>query len=208
MSDNNLYLFFIASLMLNLTPGNDMIYVISRSISQGAIAGLCSAVGIFIGCFVHITAAVLGLSALIMQSVFLFEFIKYAGALYLIYLGISALTSKSNAGLEFDKLPKVDKWTLVKQGILTNALNPKVAIFFLSFLPQFIDTSGNVKLQLFSLGLWFGVQGTAVLILMALLFGKTANLIKKYPKFWEIQEKLTGVILIGLGIKIALTSKK
>ncbi len=205
----NLYLFFIASLLLNLTPGNDMIYVASRSISQGIKAGIISAAGVFLGCFVHITAAVFGLSIIIMKSAFLFELIKYVGAAYLIYLGIKAFTTKSNFNKELTTLPKVDKWKLLKQGIITNALNPKVALFFLSFLPQFIRIDSSLyKVQLFSLGLWFAVQGTLVLIIVAWLLGKTGNFIKNNQKFWRIQEKVTGLILIGLGIKVALTSKK
>lgn len=205
----NLYLFFIASLLLNLTPGNDMIYVASRSISQGIKAGIISAVGVFLGCFVHITAAVFGLSIIIMKSAFLFELIKYVGAAYLIYLGIKAFTTKSNFNKELTTLPKVDKWKLLKQGIITNSLNPKVALFFLSFLPQFIRIDSSLyKVQLFSLGLWFAVQGTLVLIIVAYLLGKTGNFIKNNQRFWRVQEKVTGLILIGLGIKVALTSKK
>ncbi|WP_295668382.1 LysE family translocator [uncultured Mucilaginibacter sp.] len=90
----NQYLFFIASLLLNLTPGNDMLYVASRSVSQGIKAGIASAVGIFVGCFVHISAAVMGLSIIISRSAYLFQLIKFAGAAYLIYLGVKALLSK------------------------------------------------------------------------------------------------------------------
>ena len=126
----NLYLFFIASLLLNLTPGNDMIYVASRSISQGIKAGIISAIGIFIGCFVHIIASVFGLSIIIAKSAFLFDLIKLLGAGYLIYLGIKALATKSNFNKNIINLRPVDKWKLLKQGIITNALNPKVALFY------------------------------------------------------------------------------
>lgn len=205
----NLYLFFIASLLLNLTPGNDMIYVASRSISQGIKAGMISALGIFIGCFVHILAAVFGLSIIIAKSAFLFELIKYLGAGYLIYLGIKALLTKSNFNKNITTLAPLDKWKLLKQGIITNALNPKVALFFLSFLPQFIQTGSPLyKVQLFSLGLWFDLQGSLILIIVAYLLGKTGNFIKSNEKFWRIQEKITGIILIGLGIKVALSAKK
>jgi threonine/homoserine/homoserine lactone efflux protein len=205
----NLYLFFIASLLLNLTPGNDMMYVASRSISQGIKAGIISAIGVFIGCFVHIMAAVFGLSIIIMKSAFLFELIKFIGAGYLIYLGIKALLTKSNFNKNIITLPPTDKWKLLKQGIITNALNPKVALFFLSFLPQFIQVSSSIyKVQLFMLGLWFDLQGTLVLIIVAWLIGNASNFIKNNQKFWRVQEKITGIILIGLGIKVALTSKK
>ena len=205
----NLYLFFIASLLLNLTPGNDMMYVASRSISQGTKAGIISAAGVFIGCLVHIAAAVFGLSIIIMKSAFLFELIKFLGAGYLIYLGVKALLTKSNFNENLQALPPTDKWKLLKQGIITNALNPKVALFFLSFLPQFIQLGSPLyKIQLFSLGLWFDLQGTFVLMIVAWLIGKAGDFIKNNKKFWRIQEKITGIILIGLGIKVALTSKK
>jgi len=205
----NLYLFFIASLLLNLTPGNDMIYVASRSISQGIKAGIISALGVFIGCFVHILAAVFGLSIIIAKSAFLFELIKFLGAGYLIYLGTKALITKSDLNKDIMTLAPINKWKLLKQGIVTNALNPKVALFFLSFLPQFIQPGSPLyKAQLFSLGLWFDLQGTLILIIVAYLLGKTSNFIKNNQNFWRMQGKITGVILIGLGIKVALSSKK
>ena len=205
---NNLYLFFIASIMLNLTPGNDMLFVISRSLSQGFKAGVFSAIGIFIGCLVHIFAALVGLSYIIAKSAFLFELIKYAGAAYLLYLGISSLFSRSKKEKKVDTIEEVNKWKLLKQGIITNALNPKVAVFFLSFLPQFINISaGTVKLQLLTLGLWFDLQGTFVLLIVAFLVGRTSNFIKNNPKIWAVQEKLTGAILVGLGIKLALSKR-
>ena len=205
----NLYLFFIASLLLNLTPGNDMIFVASRSVSQGIKAGIASAAGIFVGCFVHILAAVLGLSIIISRSAYLFQLIKFAGAAYLVYLGARAMLSKPNNKIVAQKITTVDHFKLFKQGVNTNALNPKVAIFFLSFLPQFIDQSSSfVKIQLFTLGLWFDIQGTLVLIIVAITFGKTKDFFKNNPKIWKVQEKITGGILIGLGIKIALTTKK
>jgi threonine/homoserine/homoserine lactone efflux protein len=205
----NLYLFFIASLLLNLTPGNDMIYVASRSISQGIKAGTISALGVFIGCFVHILAAVFGLSIIIAKSAFLFQLIKFLGAGYLIYLGVRALITKIDFNKDIATLTPINKWKLLKQGIITNALNPKVALFFLSFLPQFIQPGSPLyKAQLFSLGLWFDLQGTFVLIIVAYLLGKTGNFIKNNQKFWRIQEKITGIILIGLGIKVGLSSQK
>src|SRR5580698_10063934 len=104
----NLYLFFIASLLLNLTPGNDMLYVASRSISQGVKGGIVSALGVFAGCFVHISAAVLGLSIIIAKSAYLFELIKFAGAAYLIYLGVKALFSKPNMDVASEQPAKAN----------------------------------------------------------------------------------------------------
>jgi threonine/homoserine/homoserine lactone efflux protein len=205
----NLYLFFIASLLLNLTPGNDMLYVASRSVSQGIKGGIVSALGIFVGCFVHIAAAVFGLSIIIARSAYLFQIIKFAGAGYLIYLGIRALVSKAPAQSKGAEPAKANYWKLFKQGVVTNALNPKVAIFFLSFLPQFIDPgSAYFRVQLFTLGIWFAVQGTLVLIIVACILGKTKDFFRKNPKIWQIQEKITGLVLIGLGTRVAMFSKK
>jgi threonine/homoserine/homoserine lactone efflux protein len=157
----------------------------------------------------HILLAVFGISVIITGSAFLFELIKLLGAGYLIYLGIKAITARSDFNKDIATLPKVNKIKLLKQGIVTNALNPKVALFFLSFLPQFIRPGTPFpKTQLFSLGLWFDIQGTVILIAVAFLLGKTTNFIKRNQKFWRIQEKITGIILIGLGIKVALFAKK
>ena len=205
----NLYLFFITSLLLNFTPGNDVIFVASRTISQGTKAGVISALGIFCGCFVHISAAVLGLSIIIARSAYLFSIIKFAGAGYLVYLGVKALLSNPKIETGPKDTVSLNHWKLFKQGMITDVLNPKVAIFFLSFLPQFIDASSPFfKVQLFTLGLWFAVQGTLVLIVVAFVLGKAKDFLKQNPKFWPIQEKVTGIILIGLGIKVALAAKK
>jgi threonine/homoserine/homoserine lactone efflux protein len=205
----NLYIFFIASLVMNITPGNDVLYVASRSISQGTKAGIISALGIFTGCFVHILAAVLGLSIIIARSTYLFSIIKFAGAAYLIYLGVKALITKPVVDAEIKSLVKINKWKLFKQGVITDALNPKVAIFFLSFLPQFINPSSPYfKLQLFMLGFWFNVQGMLVLLIFAAILGKTKDFFKQNPKAWRIQEKITGILFIGLGIRLALATKK
>jgi threonine/homoserine/homoserine lactone efflux protein len=205
----NIYLFFITTLILNITPGNDVLYVSSRSISQGTKAGIISALGVFCGCFVHIMAAALGLSLIIARSAYLFSIIKFAGAAYLIFLGVKALVTKPDIKTTAPDLVKANKWKLFKQGFITDALNPKVAIFFLSFLPQFVDPASPLfKVQLVLLGLWFAVQGTIVLILFAIVLGKIKGFFKNNPKVWLVQEKITGIILIGLGIKVALSAKK
>jgi threonine/homoserine/homoserine lactone efflux protein len=162
-----------------------------------------------VGCFVHISAAVLGLSIIISRSAWLFQLFKFAGAGYLIYLGIKALLSKSAMDTTAEKPAKASYLKLYKQGVVTNALNPKVAVFFLSFLPQFIDpASVFFKFQLFMLGLWFAAQGTLVLIIVACILGKTKDFFRKNPKVWKVQEKVTGFILVALGIKLAFASKK
>ena len=204
----NFYLFFTVSILINLSPGPDMIYTAARSLSQGIKSGILSALGIFAGCLFHITAAVFGLSKIIEESVLLFSIIKYAGAGYLIYLGIRSLLNRKSTRLGLVTLTKISNRKIFLQGMLTNVLNPKVAIFFLSFLPQFIDPqSAHLKEQIAFLGLWFDVQGTLILTVVAILTGSFRTLLLKNNGFWKWQEKITGLILVGLGMKI-LVSKK
>jgi len=207
-SIENFYLFLTVSILINLSPGPDMIYTAARSLSQGTRAGVFSALGIFTGCLFHITAAVFGLSKIIEESVLLFSIIKYAGAAYLIYLGMRSLVSRKKTKNEIAELPPMSNKKVFSQGMLTNILNPKVAIFFLSFLPQFIDPQSNhLQAQIAFLGLWFAVQGTLILIIVATITGMFRDLLQKNPGFWNWQEKITGLILVGLGIKIIFTRK-
>lgn len=207
MDIHNFLVFALASLMLNITPGNDMLYVASRSAGQGSKAGVISALGISTGCLVHLAAAVVGLSAIIAQSAMAFNIVKYVGAGYLIYLGVKALLTKTNAL----KVKQSDEITTYKklffQGVITNILNPKVALFFLAFLPQFIDLSQpKPEFQILLLGSWFNFSGTVVNVIVALLFGKLGSLLNS-SSFIKWQEKITGTILIALGIKVALSSR-
>jgi threonine/homoserine/homoserine lactone efflux protein len=209
MRTHDFWFFAIASLMLNITPGNDMLLVITRSTGQGVKAGIASSLGIMAGCMVHIIAAVIGLSAVIAQSAMAFDIIKYAGAAYLIYLGIRSLLNKRRSFNINADVQKLSYKKLFWQGVLTNVLNPKVALFFLAFLPQFLDMkSGDTQWQILFLGIWFDVSGTIVNILVALLFGKIGSWLTNSPRFVQWQERLTGAILIALGIKVALSSRK
>lgn len=206
---DNFWMFALTGLLLNLTPGNDMLYVIARSSGQGTKAGVVSAIGIGAGCIIHILAAVVGLSALIAQSATAFDIIKYIGAAYLVYLGVKSLLSKKHSFKIHQNLKKLSYKKIFWQGFITNVLNPKVALFFLAFLPQFINIhKGNASLQILFLGAWFDFVGTIVNVLVALLFGKIGALLSKSPKFIQWQERITGTILIALGIKVALSSKK
>ena len=209
MGIENFWVFALAALLLNLTPGNDMLYVAARSASQGIKAGIISSLGIFVGCLVHIIAAVVGLSAIIAQSALAFNIIKYLGAAYLIYLGIRSILSKKKS-LQLDKkIQPLSYHKIFWQGVITNVLNPKVALFFLAFLPQFINIhSANTYWQILFLGAWFDVGGTLVNIVVAILFGKIGNWLSRSPRFVQWQERITGAMLIGLGIKVALSSKK
>ena len=205
----NFWVFALTALMLNLTPGNDMLYVAARSTSQGSRAGIVSSLGIMLGCMVHIIAAMVGLSAVIARSALAFDIIKYIGAAYLIYLGVRALLSKKKSLHINSAIKKRSLKNIFWQGVLTNVLNPKVALFFLAFLPQFINLQqSNTALQILFLGTWFNVGGTLVNIIVSLLFGKVGKLLSSSARFIQWQERITGTILIALGIKVALSSKK
>jgi threonine/homoserine/homoserine lactone efflux protein len=202
------WVFAITALLLNLTPGNDMLYVMARSSGQGVKAGIISSLGIMAGCTVHIIAAVIGLSALLAQSAVAFDLIKYVGAAYLVYLGIRSWVTKTRSLHLNQHLPKLSFKKIFWQGVLTNVLNPKVALFFLAFLPQFISASDNASLKILFLGLWFNIGGTVVNMLIAVLFGRIGAFFSKSPRFVLWQERITGTVLIALGIKVALSSKK
>jgi len=209
ISLDDFLLFAFASLMLNITPGNDMLYVATRSASQGVKAGIVSSLGIAGGCIVHLLAAVIGLSAIIANSAVAFNIIKYIGAAYLVYLGIRSFLSKQNKFNLNDKIEKKPLSKLFWQGVFTNVMNPKVALFFLAFLPQFIHPEkGNAALQILLLGLWFNFSGTIVNIIIAMLFGKLGNWLADKQAFIKWQNKITGILLVGLGIKVALSSRK
>jgi threonine/homoserine/homoserine lactone efflux protein len=210
MTYPDFWVFALAAFLLNITPGNDMIYVASRSTGQGIKAGIISSLGIFVGCAVHVLAAVAGLSAIIAKSVSAFNIIKYLGAAYLVYLGVRALLSKKNTGFSLSENMKPIGYRLIFwQGVFTNVLNPKVALFFLAFLPQFISVhAAHPQWQILFLGTWFNLGGTLVNMLVALLFGKMGNWLSNSPRFLAAQQRITGIVLISLGIKVALTSKK
>ena len=206
---NDFLIFAFASLMLNITPGNDMLYVATRSTSQGVKAGIVSALGIAGGCIIHLLAAVIGLSAIIASSAVAFDTIKYLGAVYLVYLGIRSFLSRQNKFSINNAIEKKSLSKLFLQGVFTNVLNPKVALFFLAFLPQFIHPEkGNTAMQILLLGLWFNFSGTIVNIIVAGVFGKLGNWLADKQSFIKWQNKVTGLLLVGLGIKVALSGRK
>ena len=203
----NFYLFLSVSLLINISPGPDMLYTAARSLSQGTKAGLFSALGIFCGCLVHTAAAVFGLSKIIEESVLLFSIIKYTGAAYLIYLGVRSFFAEKSEN-KIVQLESISHRKIFMQGMLTNVLNPKVAIFFLSFLPQFIDPkSSHLREQIAFLGLWFDLQGSLILAVVAMVTGYFQAILHQNRGFWNWQQKITGLILVGLGIKMLFTRK-
>jgi threonine/homoserine/homoserine lactone efflux protein len=207
---HHFWLFALTAFLLNITPGNDMLYVASRSAGQGIRAGIVSALGVMVGCLVHLGAAAAGLSAILARSAAAFDVIKYTGAGYLIYLGVKALLNRKTASLSLeDRAEHTSGRRLFLQGVLTNVLNPKVALFFLAFLPQFVDVGDrHAAVAILLLGAWFDIGGTVVNIMVAVLFGRIGDWLRRNPRWLKIQEKITGLVLIGLGIKVAFTSKK
>jgi threonine/homoserine/homoserine lactone efflux protein len=210
MGIHDFWLFALASLLLNITPGNDMLYVISRSTGLGTRAGILSALGIMGGCFVHTLAAFAGLSAIIARSALVFDMIRYAGAVYLVYLGLTSfLKGKNLQKISQGHPERIPGSRIFLQGMLTNILNPKVALFFLAFLPQFVDRGhGQVPAQLLLLGIWFNISGTLVNLLVAVFFWRVGQWMGSRPGIARVLDKLTGLVLVGIGIKLAFTHKK
>jgi threonine/homoserine/homoserine lactone efflux protein len=194
--------FLIAAFALNLAPGPDMLYVIGRSVGQGCKAGIVSSLGVFVGCWVHILAAAFGIAALLRSSPVAFNAVRYAGAAYLIYLGVKMLAQKTD--LYSQQLKATSLKSIFRQGVITNVLNPKVAIFFLAFLPQFVDARrGNVVLQILLLGLIFNVGGTLVNLAVAYAGGTLGELLRRNQSIARLQRRFTGLIFVGLGLRLA-----
>lgn len=204
----NFWLFFAASWALIIAPGPDMLYVITRGVSQGRRAGLLSAVGVTAGILVHTLAAAFGLAVLLSTSALAFLVVKYVGAVYLVYLGIKALKDKNSiAVVEDDK--QMNARSIMVQGMLSNVLNPKVALFFLAFLPQFVDQSSNyVALQMMSLGLMFAFFGVVYLMALAYFAGSIGNWLSHRQSLIDIIRWVTGAVLIGLGLRLAIVQKR
>lgn len=207
MNINDFLLFAFATLMLNLTPGSDMIYVATRSTTQGIKAGIVSALGIAGGCLVHTFAAVFGLSVLIAESAVAFNVVKWLGVGYLCYLGLTALLNKSELNTQTDG-GNIPLQKIFWQGVYTNVLNPKVALFFLAFLPQFADTHAeDFKWHVLGLGIWFNLSGTLVNGLVAVLFGKAGSYLNQLPNFYRVQNKITGLMMLSLGAYLAFAKR-
>jgi RhtB (resistance to homoserine/threonine) family protein len=202
----NYEVFLIASILLNLTPGADTMYIVSRSISQGRAAGIYSALGISSGIIVHTILAAFGLSVILMQSAFLFNVIKIVGAVYLAYLGVRMLMTKNKTKKE-QTLKKQSNKKIFLQGMITNVTNPKVALFFLAFLPQFIHTNSGVlnPVPFIILGLTFTLTGGIWSIITAYFTSMATNKLRNNSKVSTVLNKLTGVVFIAMGIKILKT---
>ena len=200
-------LFIGVSWALILAPGPDMLYVITRGMAHGRKAGMLSAVGVVCGIIVHTTAAAFGLTLILQTSALAFLFVKLAGAIYLVYLGIKSWREKSAFHLG-TVAARTTSRALFWQGVLSNVLNPKIAIFFLAFLPQFVDKgSDHVALQLVTLGITFACFGLCFLLVVGYSSGSIGSWLALRPKYARFFQRLAGGILIGLGIRLALTER-
>jgi threonine/homoserine/homoserine lactone efflux protein len=204
---STLGLFVAAALALLLVPGPAVLYIVARSIDQGRVAGLVSVLGVHLGSLVHVAAAAIGLSSLLVSSAVAFSVVKYAGASYLIYLGVRALLSREEPR-EVEVRPARLR-TLLRQGAVVNILNPKTALFFLAFLPQFVDPdAGHVALQLIFLGLVFVALGLVTDGLYALAAGTAGEWLRSSRIYAGARRWVSGTVFIGLGLATALSGSR
>ncbi len=198
--------FAVAATLLLLTPGPAVLYIVARSIEQGRAAGLASAFGITTGTLVHVLASTLGLSALLASSTLAFAVVRYAGAGYLIYMGMRRILSRTDAPALQLQLPRRSLARLYRDGFVVNLLNPKTALFFLAFLPQFIDPSrGAAAFQIAFLGLLFTLMGLTSDGLYALVAGTAGQWVKRQGRYLRWERYVTGGVFIGLGVTAALS---
>jgi len=203
----NLSLFILTGILLNITPGQDTLYIVGRSISQGRRAGVLSVFGISSGGLIHTLAAAFGLSAILATSASAFLIVKFAGAAYLVYLGVRMLLDRSAPiGSQTDGFVPQSSWVIYRQGILTNVLNPKVALFFMAFLPQFVDPLGSAKVIAFLfLGALFIFTGTIWCLIVAWFAATVSRGLREKASAGIIIKRATGALFIGLGFKLAVS---
>lgn len=202
-------LFLAAGILLNLTPGPDTAYILGRSIAQGRRAGVASALGIGVGSIFHTSAAAFGLSAFLATSAWAFSAVKLAGAAYLIFLGLRALLQREHGPRMPAELKQNDPVAAFRQGILTNLLNPKVALFFLAFLPQFIDSGTPSKLAAFLLlGLAFVTTGTIWCLVLAWFAAAFSTRLRGNAAVTALLNRAVGSLFIFLGLRLAFDARR
>jgi RhtB (resistance to homoserine/threonine) family protein len=203
----NFYLFVLMCIFLIILPGPDTAIATKNTLTVGRSGGLKTALGTCCALLIHTSAAVLGLSAIIVKSALLFSVFKYVGAVYLIYLGVKTLWSLKKrevaASVEMNTDKQFVNTSCFKQGFLTNILNPKVAVFFLTFLPQFVDPGSNTFIPFLIMGITYTVLTSVWFLLYVYLINQISAFMKR-PKAQNMIEGITGTILIGFGIKLAL----
>jgi threonine/homoserine/homoserine lactone efflux protein len=199
--------FMAAALALNLTPGPDMLYVTARSVSDGRAAGVLSAFGIAAGTLVHIAALALGLAALLTAVPLAYDTVRIAGAIYLVVIGIQ-LIARPRTAAAVANLRRSRLRVIFMQAVITNVLNPKVALFFLAFLPQFVDRSAGTPVpQIILLGLIFNIQGTVVNVAVALLASRGSSWLRARERRVALLQRMTGALFVALGARLAVSSR-
>ncbi len=202
------FVFLAAAVLLAVSPGPGMLYVLARSLAGGRREGLLSALGTFAGGLVHVFAAAAGISIILAKSALAFSVVKYLGAAYLVFLGIRMLRDARRVDtveLPVEKPRRNPLW----QGVMTEVLNPKTALFFLSFIPQFVDRSaGHVFEQFIVLGAISVTLNTSADLIVTLLAGPFGDRIRRSARFRRRQRALTGTVMIGLGAYLALSESK
>jgi len=207
IEQSQLIYFIAASAALTILPGPDILFVLTQSISQGKKAGVATASGLCTGVLVHTTAAALGISALVYKSAIAFEIVKYAGAAYLLYLAWRAL-KESGELISSAPVREADAFALYKRGIFMNILNPKVALFFLAFLPQFVNIeSGNVPIQMIFLGIIFMIQAWLIFSAISVFAGIIGDKITQKPGIGKYINWGKAGIFTVIGVKLALSHK-
>jgi threonine/homoserine/homoserine lactone efflux protein len=197
-------LFLVASAVLTIAPGPDIIYVLTRGIAQGTRAGIAAALGFASGCIFHTVLAAVGIAALIRSSPVAFDVVRYAGAAYLVYIGVQALRHRSSFSIEGARDERTLA-TIYRQSVVGNMLNPKVTLFFLAFLPQFVDArAGHVGWQMALLGVIFMLQTIVIFGAVAVFSGWIGDWVRAKPAIGERLNVFAGVTFIALGIRVAL----
>jgi threonine/homoserine/homoserine lactone efflux protein len=200
-SASNISLFIGAALVLLLIPGPAVLYIVARSVEQGRLAGFISDLGIHTATLVHVLAAALGLSALLASSALAFSIVKYAGAAYLIWLGLKKIFGRADDAQGAEGLPRHTYARLFRDGFIVNLLNPKTALFFFAFLPQFVDPDrGHLATQIAFLGLLFAALGFVTDGCYALVAGTAGQWLKRSRRYLEIERYVSGTLFIGLGL--------
>lgn len=208
-SSTNLIAFALVALGMVLTPGPNMIYLVSRSITQGIGAGLISLGGVALGFVVYMLCAALGITALILAVPYAYDALRFAGAAYLLYLAWQALKPGGRSPFQVKDLPQDSAGKLFAMGFLTNLLNPKIAMLYLSLLPQFIDVSaGNILGQSLALGMTQIIVSISVNALIACGAGAIAVALTTRPTFALVQRWMMGTVLAGLAVRMALESRR
>ena len=202
-------LFTTAAIAITLCPGPSMVYVMSRSVAQGRTAGCFSALGLSTGLLLHTLAACMGLSVIFIYSPLIYTIVKVLGALYLLFLGLQMLLSRNHALDPENGAAKTARYRIYGQGIVTEILNPKTALFYLSFLPQFVDPSqGHPGFQMFVFGCILLLTALSMDLFIAMTGGAMSGWFRRNPIVNKGQQWLAGTVLIGLGIRLAISQRR